>query len=181
MYHDVIIAGTGGQGILLIGNLLAETAMEEEREVTFLPSYGVEMRGGNANCTVVISDKEVGSPSVNSPEVLIALSKKAQALFEPKIQSKGVFILNSSLVSPSDVNRADVELIALPFNEIATELGNARLANMIALGVYIAKTGVVKIETLVQRVEDIFAEKYQEVIPQNIEAIRKGAALVKND
>ena len=178
MYCDVIIAGTGGQGILLIGNLLAETAMEEGREVTFLPSYGVEMRGGNANCTVVISDTEVGSPAVNAPQTLIAMSKNAQMLFEAKVQDQGVLILNSSLVPTEDIQRSDIEVISCPFNEIAAEIGNARLANLVALGLYVAKSGVISLDSLEKRMKEVFSGRGKKIIAQNVEAIRKGASLV---
>ena len=178
MYHDVIIAGTGGQGILLIGNLLAETAMDEGREVTFLPSYGVEMRGGNANCTVVVSDTEVGSPAVSAPQVLIALSKNAQMLFEPKVLEKGVLILNSSLVPPDDIERKDIELISHPFNEIAAEIGNSRLANIVALGLYVVKSGVVSLDSLENRITEVFSGRGKKLLAQNVEAVLKGASLI---
>ena len=181
MYYDVIFAGTGGQGILFIGNILAETAMEEGREVTFLPSYGVEMRGGNANCTVVISDTEVGSPSVNAPQVVVAMSKNAQNLFESKVSDNGVLILNSSLVPPADVTRTDIELISQPFNELAAETGNAKLANMVALGLYVAKSGVVSLDSLENRITELSKGRGKKVRSQNIEAIRKGAALINNN
>lgn len=178
MNKDVFIAGAGGQGILLIGNLLAEAAMGEGREVTFLPSYGVEMRGGNANCTVVISDKEIGSPSVNSPQTLIAMSKKAVDLYEPKVMAEGILILNTSLVPDREAKRDDVEVLGFPFNDIADELGNARLANMVALGVYVGKVGVVEVESLEEGLSEVLSERNRKHIPMNMEAIGKGVELV---
>jgi 2-oxoglutarate ferredoxin oxidoreductase subunit gamma len=180
MYHDLFIAGTGGQGILLIGNIIAEAALAEGHEVTFLPSYGVEMRGGNASCTVVISDRAIGSPSVNTPQVLIAMSKRAQVLYEPKVLPGGLMVLNSSLVPASDVKRADFELMALPLNEIGAELGNARFANMIALGIYVGKTGAVKVEALTEGMEEALSERNRQYIPENMKAIEKGLEIAGN-
>lgn len=177
MYHDVFIAGTGGQGILLIGNIVAEAALAEGREVTFLPSYGVEMRGGNANCTVVIADREIGSPSINTPQALIAMSAKAHALYEAKVLPDGLLIVNSSLVPADKITRKDVDLVALPFNELGAELGDARLANMITLGVYVGKTGVVKLESLSEGMEHSLSERNRKFIPQNMKAIEKGVEL----
>jgi len=177
MYHDVFIAGTGGQGILLIGNIVAEAALAEGKEVTFLPSYGVEMRGGNANCTVVISDREIGSPSINTPQVVIAMSKKAQVLYENKVLPGGTLILNSSLVPASAVKRDDITLMAHPLNDLAAEMGNVRLANMIALGLYVKTTGAVKLKSLEEGMEEALSERNRQFIPMNMEAIEKGAAL----
>jgi len=177
MYHDIFIAGTGGQGVLVVGNLLAEAGLAEGREVTFLPSYGVEMRGGNANCTVIISDRPIGSPSVNTPQTLMLMSRKTRPLYEPKILSGGLYILNTSLVPASDVTRQDVALVALPFNDLATELGNPRLANMIALGIYLGRTAVVSIGAVERGLEEVLSERNKKFIPQNMTAIRKGVEL----
>ena len=177
MYHDIFIAGTGGQGVLVIGNLLAEAALAEGREVTFLPSYGVEMRGGNANCTVIISDQPIGSPSVNTPQTLMLMSRKTRPLYEPKLLADGLYILNTSLVPESDVARQDVRLVALPFNDLATEMGNPRLANMIALGIYLGRTGVVSIEAVEHGLDEVLSERNKQFIPQNMTAIRKGVEL----
>jgi 2-oxoglutarate ferredoxin oxidoreductase subunit gamma len=177
MYHDIFIAGTGGQGVLVIGNLLAEAALAEGREVTFLPSYGVEMRGGNANCTVIIADHPIGSPSINTPQTLMLMSRKTRPLYEPKVLPDGLYILNTSLVPESDVARKDVRLVALPFNDLATEMGNARLANMIALGVYVGRTDVVSVAALEEGMAEVLSERNRQYIPQNMAAIRRGLEL----
>lgn len=179
MKKDVFIAGAGGQGILLIGNIVAEAAIEEGREVTFLPSYGVEMRGGNANCTVVISDKEIGSPAITTPQALVAMTGKARMLYEKSVMPGGLLILNSSLVPESAVERDDLEVVAPPLNDIATELGNQRLANMVALGLYVGKTGVVSVDSLEGGMEHALSERNRKFIPQNMEAIRKGVELAQ--
>jgi 2-oxoglutarate ferredoxin oxidoreductase subunit gamma len=180
MYHDVFIAGTGGQGVLLIGNIIAEAALAEGREVTFLPSYGVEMRGGNANCTVVISDRPIGSPSITSPQTFIAMSGKALALYQDKLRRDGLLIVNASLTPPEAVTRRDVQVLNSRFSEIAAELGNARLANMIVLGLYVGKTKAVAVESLAEGMEHALSERNRKFIPQNMEAIKKGVALAED-
>jgi 2-oxoglutarate ferredoxin oxidoreductase subunit gamma len=179
MYHDLFIAGTGGQGILLIGNIIAEAALAEGREVTFLPSYGVEMRGGNANCTVVISDREIGSPSVNTPQTLIIMSARALSLYEAKLIPGGLLILNSSLVPAERVKRHDLRLQAFPLNDLATRLGDTRLANMIALGLYVGATAAVRVESLAEGMEHALSERSRRYIPQNMKASAAGGGLAK--
>ena len=180
MYHDVIMAGFGGQGILLIGNLLAEAALAEGLQVTYLPSYGVEMRGGSANCTVVVSDREIGSPAVGSTQALIAMSRPALERYHDSLKPGGLLILNASLIEPAEVERKDIELLALPLNQIALELEHQRLANMVALGLYLAKTRVVKLESVAHGFEEVLSERNRAFIPQNLAAIRKGMELAGN-
>lgn len=177
MNTNLVISGFGGQGILLCGNLLAESAMAQGYNVTFFPSYGVEMRGGTANCTVVISDREIGSPVVSAPEVVIAMSEQAREKFEPRLQPNGIFILNSSLAQTEQVSRADLELLAFPFNQLASELGNVRLANMIALGVYLAKKPVVSLETMEAVLKKRLESKSPQLVEANLQAIKKGLEL----
>ncbi len=180
MINDVFIAGDGGQGILLIGNIIAEAALAEGREVTFLPSYGVEMRGGNANCTVVMSDLPVGSPAVTTPQAMITMSTKAFRLYEGKVLPDGLLIVNGSLVPASMMTRKDVILEAHPFNEMAAEMGNTRLANMIALGLYVGRTGAVKVESIEEGMAAALSERNRKFIPKNMEAIGKGLELCNN-
>jgi len=177
MYHDVTMAGFGGQGILLIGNLLAEAALAEGLHVTYLPSYGVEMRGGSANCTVVVSDREIGSPAVGSAQALLIMSRPALARFLPTLKPGGLLILNTSLIDLAEVNRSDAELLAYPLNAIALELGHQRLANMVALGLYLGKKPVVKLESIEHGFAELLSEKNRAYIPQNIVAIQKGMEL----
>ncbi|MBN2333705.1 MAG: 2-oxoacid:acceptor oxidoreductase family protein [Deltaproteobacteria bacterium] len=180
MYSDVIMAGFGGQGIMLIGNLLAYAAIHEEKNVTFLPSYGVEMRGGTANCSVVISDREIGSPVVGLPSSLIIMNRPSLVKFEAWMKPGGVLILNSSLVPAEEGSRDDIEMIALPLIQIAQEeVGNSKLANMVALGAYVEKTGVVAVAAVLAALEDALNPKYHSMIPVNQRAIEQGAALVR--
>jgi 2-oxoglutarate ferredoxin oxidoreductase subunit gamma len=177
MYHDVTMAGFGGQGILLIGNLLAEAALAEGLHVTYLPSYGVEMRGGSANCTVVISDQEIGSPAVGSPRALLVMSRPALFRFQASVKPGGLLIVNTSLIEPAEVERRDVELLAYPLNQIALELSHQRLANMVALGLYLGRTRVVALASIEHGFEELLSEKNRVFIPQNVAAIQKGMAL----
>jgi len=179
MYHDVVMAGFGGQGILLVGNLLAEAAMEQGHHVTFLPAYGVEMRGGSANCTVVISDDDIGSPAVGAPQAAILMSVQALEKFEPRIKPGGILILNTSLVPDELVERKDIDLFAVPLNQIALSVDSTRLANMVALGIYLEKTKVVGLESIAKGFEELLSEKNKRFIPKNIEAIKKGMALAR--
>ena len=180
MYYDVIIAGFGGQGVILIGNLLAYSAMKKGLNVTFFPSYGVEMRGGTANCTVVISDEEIGSPIVGKPKSLIIMNKPSMEKFLPKVETNGLVLYNSSLIENSIINRDDAEIIPIPANELALKLGNIRLANMIMIGAYIEKTKIVDENTLKSCLENVISERNLKYIPQNIEAIDCGIKFIKN-
>jgi len=177
MNTNLVISGFGGQGILLSGLLLAESAMFQGYNVTYFPSYGVEMRGGTANCTVVISEREIGSPVVSAPEVVIAMSEQAREKFEPRLQPDGIFILNSSLAQAEQVSRADLELLAFPFNQLALELGNPRLANMIALGVYLAKKPVVELKIIEEVLKQRLGNKSPKLAEANLQAIKKGLEL----
>ena len=176
MYNDVIMAGFGGQGIMLIGNLLAYAAILEDKNVTFLPSYGVEMRGGTANCSVVIDDRPVGSPIVGRPMSLIIMNRPSLIKFESRMKPGGVVILNQTLV-PVDVSeRDDIDLVALDLNALAEEAaGNVRLANMVALGAYVQKSGVVAVDSLSTALKDALNPKYHKMIPANQKAIEAGA------
>ena len=179
MYHDLIISGFGGQGILLIGNILAYTAMTEGRYVTYLPAYGVEMRGGTANCTVVIASEPIGSPVVGRPISAIVMNRPSLAKFQERIQTKGLLVLNSSLVDTDEVTRKDIECVAVPVTTIATENGNARLANMVALGAYLEKTRVVQQKSVEDALTAVLDKRYHHLIPANVAAIQKGRKVVR--
>jgi len=177
MYYDVVIAGFGGQGVMLIGNLLAYAAMHSGKNVTFFPSYGVEMRGGTANCTVVISDDEIGSPVVGTPKSLIMMNLPSLEKFQSRLEEDGILIYNESLIPKNAVKVKKANVIPIKMNDIALELGNPRLANMIAIGAYIKLTKVVDIEMLKNSLKDVISERNLKYIPQNIEAIEKGYSL----
>ena len=175
MQRDVIMAGFGGQGILLIGKMLAYAGMHEGMEVSWLPSYGPEMRGGTANCTVVISDKPVGSPVIRSPRAVVAMNLPSLEKFEPDVREGGLLLINSSLINRS-AERDDLTVIEIPANEVASELGNPRGANMVALGAYLGATDAVPVDSVIEVVRETFAAK-PAVIDVNIEALRRGYEL----
>ncbi len=175
MQNDVIMAGFGGQGILLIGKMLAYAGMHEGKEVSWLPSYGPEMRGGTCNCTVVISDKPVGSPVIQSPRAVVAMNLPSLEKFEPDMRAGGHLVINTSLINRG-AERDDVEVVEIPANQIAQELGNPRGANMVALGAYVGATGAVSMEQIEAVVRQTFAAK-PSVIDVNLEALHRGYEL----
>ena len=172
------MAGFGGQGILLIGNMLAYAGLEEGKHVTYMPAYGVEMRGGTANCTVVVSDEPIGSPIVGKPDAVIVMNLPSLKKFESWIKPGGTLLFNTSLVPPEQQSRKDLTVYSIPANDLATEMGNTRLANMILIGAYVAATGVVSQESLIQSLSKVISERNARFIPQNIEAIKLGARQV---
>ncbi len=179
-YYDVIVAGFGGQGVMVIGNLLAYAAMIEGRYVTYLPVYGVEMRGGTANCTIVISSHPIGSPVVGRPRAAIAMNLPSLIKYEPSILPNGLLFINSSLIEPKETYREDIEILSIPVNEIAIDHGNPKLANMIALGAFNQKTKLVQMTSLFESLEKVLDERYHHLVPSNIQGIEIGAKLVQS-
>ncbi|MGA7829234.1 MAG: 2-oxoacid:acceptor oxidoreductase family protein [Geobacteraceae bacterium] len=181
MRHDLFMSGFGGQGVLLAGTLLAHAAIIEGKNVSFLPSYGVEKRGGAANCTVVIADGDVGSPVIGNPSVGVILNQLSMDKYAGKIKTGGICIINSSLVDVSDFNRDDVEVIALPMNAIAQKVGDPRMVNMVAVGAYAARTGVVSLAALASALTLSLPERNHKFIPANIRVLEAGAAEIVAD
>jgi 2-oxoglutarate ferredoxin oxidoreductase subunit gamma len=175
MQSEVIMAGFGGQGILLIGKMLAYAGMHEGKEVSWLPSYGPEMRGGTCNCTVVISDRPVGSPVIRSPRAVLAMNLPSLDKFEPDVRPGGLLLINSSLIDRGS-SRDDLTVIEVPANEIANSLGNPRAANMVALGAYLGATGAVSIEEVEAVIRETFAGKPQ-LVDLNLQALARGVEL----
>ncbi len=178
MRHDVFISGFGGQGVLLAGNLLSYAAIIEGKNVSFFPSYGVEKRGGAAMCTVVIADGEVGSPVIGSPSVSIVLNQASLDKYGPRVRPGGVCIVNTSLVDTAGFNRDDIEIVRVPMNDIAMQLGDARMVNMVAVGAYVAKAGAVSPSSLTEALKDALPERNHRFIPANVKAIEAGAEQV---
>ncbi|MEA3280301.1 MAG: 2-oxoacid:acceptor oxidoreductase family protein [Thermodesulfobacteriota bacterium] len=172
MQSEVMFAGFGGQGILLIGKILAHTAMEEGYEVAWVPSYGPEMRGGTAYCTVVISDRPIGSPIIKNPMHLLAMNRPSLEKFASIVKPGGVILINSSLI-PIKSGRSDVDELLVPVNDIATDIGNVRAANIVALAAFVARSKVVDFELMRESVKKEFAKKAK-FIPLNMEAIDRG-------
>lgn len=174
MESSVVMSGFGGQGVLLIGNLLAQTAMNEGMGVAYMPSYGVEMRGGAAMCTVVMADGLVVSPVVGRPDALIAFTGPALEKFGNRVRDGGLLILNTSMVPIEKIGRNDIRIIGVNLREEAEAIANPRGLNMIALGVYLANTKIVKLEDIEATFPEVIAEKYHKFIPSNMDAIKKG-------
>jgi 2-oxoglutarate ferredoxin oxidoreductase subunit gamma len=179
MYMDAIIAGFGGQGVMLIGNLLAYAGMHHGLEVTYIPVYGPEMRGGTANCTVVLSDEPIGSPIIHTPQSLIIMNGPSLTKFAPRLVDGGILVLNTSLVPEETADASRVRVIGVPANAIADGIGNTRMANMVALGAYVAATGVVPLDVVEASLSSVSSSHYSHLIPKNVEALRAGAACVK--
>jgi 2-oxoglutarate ferredoxin oxidoreductase subunit gamma len=174
MEKSVVFAGFGGQGILLAGKVLARAGMNEGFEVTWLPSYGPEMRGGTANCTVIVADRPIGSPVVDSPDALVAMNFPSLDKFEPRVVEGGTIVVNSSLVKRK-VRRSDVTAIPVPTNEIAAELGNPRVVNMVALGALVRALGIVPLEAIeTAMAEELRGRSRGKLVAVNREALRRG-------
>jgi 2-oxoglutarate ferredoxin oxidoreductase subunit gamma len=171
-YEDIVMAGFGGQGLMFIGKLLAYSAMKEGRHVTWIPSYGPEMRGGTANCTVVISSEEIGSPVTPHPSSIIVMNNPSMETFEPRVQKDGMLLLSSSMVNrPS--TRQDIKVLAVPASEIAASAGAEKSANMVMLGAYIARTNVVAKESIIEGLKELFGKKL-DVFETNVRAFEEG-------
>ena len=176
MRIKTIIAGFGGQGVLSMGLNLAQAAMLENKYVTFLPAYGAEVRGGTANCTVSVSDEEIASPVASSPAFIIALNHPSMIRFQNKIQSGGVFFLNSTLIK-EPINRGDIEVVNVPANEVAEKMGSIKSANMIMLGAFIKKSNLVRLESLVEGLSAALKGN-KKLIAINTKALNAGYELV---
>jgi 2-oxoglutarate ferredoxin oxidoreductase subunit gamma len=181
-YYEFVFSGFGGQGILISGNLLCYAAILENREVTFFPSYGVEMRGGAANCYVVLSDSQIGSPIPSFPMAGIIMSTPALQKFLPVIRKGGLVLINSDIVSKEDVNRNDLNVKYIDANRISAEvIGNERLANMVMLGYLVGYTKCVKIESLIKSIHEVVSEKHKKFIPLNEKALLAGNDLYEKE
>lgn len=174
MQSEIIIAGFGGQGVLFAGQVLAYAALDEGREVTWIPSYGPEMRGGTANCTVIISDEEIGSPLVRNPKAAIVLNLPSLEKYEPMITAGGVLVANSSLINRCP-ERSDISTVFLPANDIAESLGNKRLMNMVALGALLELMPVLSIQAIEKALDNHLPERHKRLLPVNYQALRRGA------
>jgi len=202
-YEEVIIAGFGGQGIILAGRLLAQTAMKAGKEVTFMPSYGAEMRGGTANSMVIIADCAIASPLVTRPDSAIVMNKASLNKFAPRIKNNGLLVMNSSLIDPAafrnsigqqtsgndtgvvlrkqeagDVDES-IDILAVPADNIAVELGSQKSANMVAIGAYLQRRGLFGPDAAAESLPDVLAKRYHKTLSVNTEALRIGAEFAK--
>ncbi len=178
MMLEFIFAGFGGQGVMLMGQLFAYSGMYEGKNVTYFPSYGPEMRGGTANCSVVVSDETVASPVISEPSVVVAMNRPSMEKFEKTIKPGGTLFYNSSLIDIKPT-RTDIKVIPIPANDIAIELGNIRVANMVVTGAILKSTGVVNMETLMKVLQEkVLTGKKKELVTINRNALEKGMDLV---
>ncbi len=173
MQSEVQFAGFGGQGIMLSGKILAQAAMEEGFEVVWIPSYGPEMRGGTAYCTVVIGDQPIGSPIIRNPQHLVAMNRPSLEKFSPMVRPGGIIFINSSIISISS-QRSDVDEFTVPVIDIAKSIGNVKAANIVALGAFVARSGILNMASVEASVKFEFAKK-EKFIPLNLKALAEGA------
>ena len=178
MKTELICSGFGGQGALTIGKFLAKAGMQEGRNVTWLPSYGPEMRGGTANVSTVISDDPIASPLVSNPDILVALNQPSIDKFGPNVKSGGLMIANKYLC-PRKLGRDDITEIYIPMVTIAKDIGNLKVLNMIAIGLLIGKISLIKYETIEKDLTEFLGKKDPDLLKANLEAIKKGIELVR--
>ena len=172
MLVKTIFAGFGGQGVLSMGLNLAQAALIEGKYVTYLPAYGAEVRGGTANCTVAVSDEEIASPVASSPDFIVAMNQPSLVRFQNQIESGGLFFINSTLVD-AEISRGDIDIVKVPANSIAEELGNPKSANMVMLGAFTKKSNLVTLDSIVEGLKSILKTK-QKLIAINEKALKAG-------
>lgn len=177
MQTEVIMSGFGGQGLMMIGKLLALAGLDEGKAVTWLPSYGPEMRGGTANCTVVIGDKPIGSPLITSPHAAVVMNQPSLEKFAPMLREGGTLVVNSTMI-PVNSDRKDIRSFRIRADDIAQELGSRRSANLVMLGAYIGLEEVVSPKTLIGAIEQAFAAK-KRFIEVNRKTFMKGYEMAK--
>ncbi|CAN2040170.1 2-oxoglutarate ferredoxin oxidoreductase subunit gamma [Candidatus Magnetomoraceae bacterium gMMP-15] len=177
MQNEIMFTGFGGQGILLMGHILAQAALEQGKEVAWVPSYGPEMRGGTAYCTVVISDKTIGSPIIRNPMHLVAMNRPSLDKFAPIVKTGGVILINRSMIRV-DSGRSDVDEIKVRATDIAKELGSVKAANIVALAAFVERSKIFDIEIIRKAVKKEFANK-PKVISINMKALDRGVEAVK--
>jgi len=179
MLLKTVFSGFGGQGVLMMGYVLAVAGMREDKHVTFLPAYGAEVRGGTANCTVVVSDKEIASPVASSPEFVVAMNYPSMIKYRNTVKTGGSMFLNSDLILETP-QRNDVRVVLVPANSLAHDMGNDRGLNMIMLGAVVEVTGIVAAKSLDDAVETVLAGKKQSLIDMNRQALRRGVQYISS-
>ena len=177
MTKKTVFAGFGGQGVLMMGYVLAVAAMRDGKEVTYLPTYGAEVRGGTANCTVSISDEEIFSPVASSPDYAVIMNKPSLVKYEGMIKKEGIIILNSSLIDIGP-SRDDIDVVSVPANDIAKKLGSDRTINMIMLGAFVTKTKITTLDSIMNGLTEIVKGKKASIMKLNRKGLDMGAEYV---
>ena len=178
MQKEIIIAGFGGQGVLFGGQVVAYAAIDVGKEVTWIPSYGPEMRGGTANCTVVIADEEIGSPLVEHPPLAIALNLPSFDKYEEVLQEGGTLIVNKSMVDRT-AKRSDIKTLYVACNEIAEEIGDKKLLNMVAVGALLTVLPEISLDDIEKALAAHMPARHRDLLPKNYGALRRGYAAVQ--
>ena len=171
--YSIVTAGFGGQGVMLMGRIIAESAMHDGKNVTWLPSYGPEMRGGTANCTVVISNEDIGSPVIDEPDAVIAMNIPSMFRFEKDLKNDGLLLVNSSVVD-REPTRKDVKVFKIDANDIADEIGNVKVLNMVALGAFAKTSGIITFDSIKKSLEETMTGKKKAFLDINIKAVQEG-------
>ncbi len=179
MEHTIIIAGSGGQGTLFLGRLMAYATMFENKEVTWMPSYGAEMRGGTANCTVIISDQMIGSPVIRNPHILIVMNDASYSRFNGKLRPGGMLLYDSSVISRTD-HRDDIKVLGVPASMLSATMNGTKLANMVMMGAFISCTGILSLDSVVRALDDITPEDRKHTMDLNNQLIAKGYEIIEN-
>lgn len=180
MQTEIILAGFGGQGIMFAGQVLSYAAMDKGKEVTWIPSYGPEMRGGTANCTVTIADEEIGSPLVQYPAAALVMNLPSLDKYEPLVKPGGVLVVNTSMVDRAPA-RSEILNISVPCNDIAEELGDPRLANMVAVGALLTGLPVLTVADIETTLAAHMPGRHKNLLPKNIEALHRGAECAQKE
>ena len=167
--YKMFFAGSGGQGVILMGQMVTHAAMLEDKSTTFFPSYGPEMRGGTASCTVVVSDTTVSCPVINEADFVVVMNLPSLLKFEPQLKPGGIMLMNESLINQKP-SRSDITVVSVPVNDLATELGNIRVANMIMLGAFIRATNVVTESAIEKVIDETIGAKKAELRDLNMKA-----------
>ena len=177
MHEEIVISGFGGQGALFAGQLLAYTGMDEGWHVTWIPSYGPEMRGGTAHCIVILSDDDIGSPIIRQPTMCIAMNPASMDKYEPLIKSGGLLVANSTLVRARS-EREDIDTVYVPANDLADSLGNVKMANVILLGAMLGKREILPIDGIKRTLDEHIPERRKHIIEPNKRALDRGIQFV---
>jgi 2-oxoglutarate ferredoxin oxidoreductase subunit gamma len=178
MQEEVIVSGFGGQGALFAGQLLTYTGLDEGYHVTWIPSYGPEMRGGTAHCTVILSDHDIGSPIIREPSICIVMNPPSMEKYEPLVKPNGLLVVNSTLVR-SRSGRSDVEVAYVPANELAAELGNVKMANVVLLGATLGRRPILPIDSIKRTLDRHIPKRRQHIIEPNKRALDRGVAYAR--